>query len=196
MPRIVTGKYKGAILAAPKGDATRPTADKVKEALFSMIQTQIPGSNFLDLFAGSGQNGLEALSRGAESVVLVEKAGQAVACIKQNIEKIRATDENITLMKRNVIVALDELEAEINDGKREPFDIIFMDPPYKDAEKYAMQVVDKIVASNLLSKDGIVILEHASDTNFNTDVINLQPLHSCSYGLCVLTFFCNKLNNL
>lgn len=192
MPRIVTGKYRGAILAAPKGDATRPTTDKVKEALFSMIQTQIPGSNFLDLFAGSGQNGLEALSRGAESVVLVEKAGQAVACIKQNIEKIRATDENITLMKRNVIVALDELEAEINDGKREPFDIIFMDPPYKDAEKYAMQVADKIVASNLLSKDGIVIVEHASDTNFNTDVINLQPLRSCSYGLCVLTFFCNK----
>ena len=87
MPRVVTGKYRGAILAAPKGDATRPTTDKVKEAIFSSIQGRISGCNFLDLFSGTGQMGIEALSRGAEKVVLVDKGTPAITVISKNLEK-------------------------------------------------------------------------------------------------------------
>ncbi len=100
MPRVVAGKFRGIILDAPKGDNTRPTSDKVKEALFSIIQTRVPGSEFIDLFAGTGGIGIEALSRGASSVVLVEKAGQACGVIKTNLNKLRLDeDDDIKLMR-------------------------------------------------------------------------------------------------
>ena len=89
MPRVVTGRFRGTILQAPEGDKTRPTTDKVKEALFSIIQSYVPDSEFLDLFAGSGQIGIEALSRGAKRVTLVERSGQAASIIAKNISKIR-----------------------------------------------------------------------------------------------------------
>ena len=81
MPRVITGEFKGAVLFAPKGDNTRPTTDKVKEALFSMIQTRVYGARVLDIFSGTGQIAIESVSRGADSAVMVEKAGQAAGII-------------------------------------------------------------------------------------------------------------------
>ena len=185
MPRVVSGKFRGIILDAPKGDNTRPTGDKVKEALFSIIQTRVPGSAFIDLFAGTGGIGIEALSRGASSVVLVEKAGQACGVIKSNLNKLRLDDDDdIVLMKSGYDAALVTLAEE---GRK--FDIIFMDPPYRMAEKAAAAACDLILEHDLLNEDGVFIVEHSSDLPFVTDVMNMKPIRSCRYGLAMLTFF-------
>ena len=185
MPRVVAGKFRGIILDAPKGDNTRPTGDKVKEALFSIIQSHVPGSDFIDLFAGTGGIGIEALSRGASSVILVEKAGQACAVIKNNIMKLHLDeDDDIKLMRSGFDAALESLA-----GEERKFDIIFMDPPYRMAQK-AAQTATKIIESNDLLKDGgMLIVEHSSELPFVTDVMNMKPIRSCRYGLAMLTFF-------
>lgn len=186
MPRVVTGKYKGAVLQAPSGDKTRPTTDKVKEALFSIIQTEIYDAKVLDLFSGTGQIGIEALSRGASEVICVDKAGQACAVIKSNFAKLHLEENNepIKLIKGSCEQVLINLGEE-----KKKFDIIFMDPPYRMAQKQAEVLSDIIKRYDMLSDDGFVILEHASDDDLNTDVINMKLERSCSYGLCVLTFF-------
>jgi len=185
MPRVVAGRFRGIILDAPKGDETRPTSDKVKEALFSIIQTRVPGSCFLDIFAGTGGIGIEALSRGADSAVLIEKSGKAASVIRNNLNKLRLTDEDdIRLMKSGYAEALKTLAGE---GKS--FDIIFMDPPYRMAQKSAEEISRIVTETNMLKDDGIFIVEHSSELPFVTDVINMKPNRSCRYGLAVLTFF-------
>lgn len=200
MPRVVSGQFRGTVLAAPKGERTRPTTDKVKEALFSMIQGRIPGAGMLDLFSGSGQIGIEAVSRGASKAVLVDKAGDSVAVIKQNLGKIhfierRSNGEFVSdkepegevrfrVMKSSISTALEQLGQE-----QAKFDLIFMDPPYKIAEEQLNEVATAIMKYDLLNDDGILIVEHANDTDLNKDVINLQFNRSCSYGLSVITFF-------
>ena len=183
MPRVVTGKYRGAVLAAPKGDATRPTTDKVKEAIFSSIQGRIPDCKFLDLFSGTGQMGIEALSRGADKIVLVDKGGPAINIIKKNLEKIRVeNDPDVRVFKRSATAALEAL-------KDEKFDVVYMDPPYKIAFDEAIKVADLLNEYDMLADDGLLIVEHSAEEPFNTDVINMQFVRSCSYGLCVVTFF-------
>ncbi|MCQ2466456.1 MAG: 16S rRNA (guanine(966)-N(2))-methyltransferase RsmD [Clostridia bacterium] len=186
MPRVITGEFRGTILAAPKGDATRPTTDKVKEAIFSMIQTRIPDAKMLDLFSGTGQMGIEAISRGAESAVLVDKGGPAIKIIIQNLEKVRIGkgDPRVTVMRKSATQALTELGES---GRK--FDIIYLDPPYKIAFDEACKTADLVTKYDLLENDGIMIVEHASDEPFNIDVINMKFERSCSYGLCVVTFF-------
>ena len=185
MPRVITGKYRGAVLFAPKGDNTRPTTDKVKEALFSMIQMRIPDARVLDLYSGTGQIGIEAVSRGAEMAVMVDKAGSAVSMINRNLEKIRATDNpSFRVIKSSVASALTKLAEE---GKQ--FDVIFLDPPYKIAHSAAVEAANLVNEYNLLAEDGIFIVEHSSEEPFVTDVINLKFNRSCSYGLTMLTFF-------
>ena len=185
MPRVVAGRFRGIILDAPKGDNTRPTGDKVKEALFSIIQTRVPDSSFIDLFAGTGGIGIEALSRGASSVVLVEKSGYAASVIKGNLNKLHLDeDDDIRLMKSGYDAALNALADE---GRK--FDVIFMDPPYRMAHKAAVTAADIINERDLLNDGGIFIVEHSSDLPFVTDVINMKLNRSCSYGLAVLTFF-------
>ena len=185
MPRVVAGLYKGISLDAPRGDNTRPTADKVKEALFSIIQTRVPGGNFLDLFSGTGGIGIEALSRGADKVYLVEKAGQACAVIRNNLARLKIQDsEDIKLLRMSYDAALTSLSKE---GIK--FDVIFMDPPYRMAEKAAKIASDIIVAEDLLTDDGIFIVEHSSELPFVTDVMNMKLNRSCRYGLAMLTFF-------
>ena len=185
MPRVITGKYRGTILQAPKGDNTRPTTDKVKEALFSIIQTRVPDADVLDIFSGTGQIGIEFISRGANSATMVEKAGSAIGIIKSNLAKIHAEDdEAFRIMKAGYIQALNTLADE---GKK--FDVIFMDPPYKMAHEAAVESSKIIAQRGLLKEDGIMIVEHSSDLPFVTDVINLKFTRSCSYGLSMLTFF-------
>lgn len=200
MPRVVSGRFRGTILNAPKGDKTRPTTDKVKEALFSMIQGRLYDIEFLDLFSGSGQIGIEAVSRGAREAVLVDKAADAIAIIKGNLNKVHYIEEHknkgvfvrdngdddtrIRVMKDSISSALTKLGEE---GRR--FDIIFMDPPYKIAKEQLDEAAGIIDKYNLLQDDGILIVEHANDTDLNKDVINLKFNRSCSYGLTVITFF-------
>ena len=121
--RIITGSAKGIKLVTLEGDATRPTSERAKEALFSMIQFDIEGRRVLDLFAGSGQLGLEALSRGAEHCTFTDSSPDAIAIVRKNIEKTRFLEKSKTAIAdyRNFLRKSDSKEG---------FDIIFLDPPY------------------------------------------------------------------
>ena len=185
MPRVVTGRFRGTILQAPEGDRTRPTTDKVKEALFSIIQTDVPDSEFLDLYSGSGQIGIEALSRGARRATLVDKSGQAAGIISRNISKVRLEgSDEIRFYKMNVAQALEMFGK---DGGR--FDIIFMDPPYKDASLRLEEETRLISEYGLLAQGGKLIVEHDRDYEPPEELNGLKRVRSCSYGITVITFF-------
>lgn len=184
MPRVIAGQYKGRVIQAPPGDKTRPTTDKVKEALFSIIQTRVPGARVLDVFSGSGQIAIEALSRGAERAVLVERNGRACAVIRDNLGKIGIAEEEAYLMRMNALDALTLL------GKKgEVFDIIYMDPPYKEAKAQAAALASVIARDDLLSEDGLLIVEHSKEDDVAGAAEDLEFFRSCSYGLTVITFF-------
>ena len=183
MPRVVAGKCKGTVLEAPKGEATRPTTDKVKEAIFSSIQMRVPDSTFLDIFSGTGQMAIEALSRGAEKAVLIDQAGKSQQVISRNLQKTRLT-EQARPMKMAFAEALKLL------GKKgESFDIIFMDPPYAMAGSFAKTVSELIAEYDLLREGGIFIVESDADAQIQEIVTNMTCIKSCKYGSTLVTFF-------
>ena len=146
--RIIAGTARSLPLKAPEGMDTRPTTDRIKETLFNIIQDEVPGAYFLDLFAGSGQMGLEAVSRGARYAVFVDNGKKPAACIEENI---RFTTE--------VLSALRAME-----GKYQ-FDLIFMDPPYRKGME--QEVLRYLAGSSLLKEDTVLIVEAALDTDFS-----------------------------
>ncbi|MBQ1680758.1 MAG: 16S rRNA (guanine(966)-N(2))-methyltransferase RsmD [Agathobacter sp.] len=156
--RIIAGSRRSLPLKTIPGLSTRPTTDKTKETLFNCMQAEIYGCYFLDLFAGSGQIGLEAMSRGAEYAVFIEKDKKAAACIEDNILFTKFEKETKLIIK-DVLYALSELEG------RYRFDIIFMDPPYNhDLEK---EVLIRLKDSSLLKEDGMIVIEASLDTDFS-----------------------------
>ncbi len=183
MPRVIAGEKKGMPLVAPKGDLTRPTSDKVKESLFSILQFQLQGAEFLDLYAGSGQMAIEALSRGAESAVLVDQNRQSQKMILENLQKTGLSQRAI-LLSREMKSAL-RLLAEQN----RQFDIIFLDPPYDQGKKAITTVLSLISDNKLLKKGGFVIAEHKSDDEMAQNVMNLTLYRRCKYGSTMLTFY-------
>jgi 16S rRNA (guanine966-N2)-methyltransferase len=181
MPRIISGSARGTRLATPAGQQTRPTGDKVKEALFSILTPQMPADGFLDLYAGTGQIGLEAASRGAVPVVLVENAPASLAVIRANIEKTHLAGST-ELLPGDAAVVIPRLAAQ---GRQ--FDLIFLDPPYRDA------LVDfshlAVWLSRILRPGGTVILEHEWRDIPPIFVTNLQLKRSCQYGTAMLSFY-------
>ena len=148
--RVISGTAKGTVLYSLEGDATRPTLDRVKEALFNIIQTKIPEAEILDLFSGSGALGIEALSRGAKKAVLCDKSKKAMYIINQNLEKTHLKGQAL-LIQEDYKIALNSLK------ERFQFDIIFLDPPY--AKDFAKIAVEKIIEFELLKQDGLMIIE-------------------------------------
>lgn len=156
--RIIAGSRRSLPLKSVPGMGTRPTTDKTKETLFNCMQAEIPGAYFLDLFAGCGQIGLEAMSRGAQYCVFVEKEKKAIACIEDNISFTKFNQET-KLIPKEVLYALTELEG------RYQFDIIFMDPPYNhELEK---EVLIRLQNSPLLKEDGMIVVEASLQTDFS-----------------------------
>lgn len=156
--RIIAGTARSLPLKAVEGMETRPTTDRIKETLFNMIQNEVPGSYFLDLFAGSGQIGLEALSRGARYAVFVDNGKKPAACIEENI-RFTKFDKESRVYASDVLSALRAME-----GKYQ-FDIIFMDPPYhQEIEK---EVLRYLASSSLVKEDTTIIVEAALDTSFD-----------------------------
>ncbi len=147
--RIITGTAKGTQLKTLEGNSTRPTASKVKEAVFSMLQFDLEGKRVLDLFAGSGQMALEAVSRGANSAVLVDSSRDAASVIKYNIEKTKLTS-------RCTFYQTDS-ESYLRRAKGERFDIIFLDPPYL-AGLY-LPSLRVLVEENMLKLSTIIVCE-------------------------------------
>ena len=174
--RISAGSKRRLPLKTVEGKDTRPTTDRIKETLFNMLQNEIYGCYFLDLFAGSGQIGLEALSRGARYVVFVENAKKAAACITENIRFTKSDKESL-LLQMDVIAALRSME-----GKYQ-FDIIFMDPPYdKELER---EVLEYLKSSSLLKEDTLMITE----ASLQTDLSYVNEL-----GFTILKEKCYKTN--
>ena len=146
--KIISGLYKGRVLEGFDIDGTRPTMDRVKESLFATIQNKIPNSTVLDLFSGSGNLGIEALSQGASKAYLVDNNKKAINTIEKNINKLKI--ENVEIIKN------DYKEA-IKDFSKEQFDLIFLDPPYKT--NYIEESIKLIEKYNILKEDGIIICE-------------------------------------
>lgn len=148
--QVVAGSARRILLRTPAGDHTRPTSNRIRETLFNILQPEIQGARFLDLFAGSGAIGIEALSRGAREAVFVENNRQALACIRDNLERTHLADKALVL-QTDVSAAMSRLRG------REPFDIIFMDPPY-DAD-YELPVLKLLAASPLVTEETLIIVE-------------------------------------
>lgn len=152
---IIAGERRGATLFAPKGMDTRPTQAKVKESLFNIIQAYVPDARVLDLFAGSGNLALEALSRGAQSAVMVDQDREAAQCIRRNIEKLRFEDCT-QFFKCDWKQAVTQLK-----GRGEPFDLVFLDPPYRMTE--LDECCAMLADAGLLAPDAMLVLEHRTD---------------------------------
>jgi 16S rRNA (guanine966-N2)-methyltransferase len=183
-PRIITGSAKGQKLEVPK-KGTRPMTDRVKSALFSMIQSLIQDARVLDLYAGTGALGIECLSRGAKSAIFVDRSKYAVACIKQNLEKVGFT-ALARVIKCSASRLLDEYET--FDLEPQAFDIIFITPPHDD---YKESIIER--ATNLLEKDGIIIAEHPSSRKTGDRVGDLEKIDERDYGRTSLSLY--RLDN-
>ncbi|HET7292956.1 MAG TPA: 16S rRNA (guanine(966)-N(2))-methyltransferase RsmD [Vicinamibacteria bacterium] len=152
MARIIAGRDRGRRLAAPRGQATRPTGARVRQTLFDVLAPRLPGCRFLDAFAGSGAVGLEALSRGAACSVLVEKGAPAIRAIRENARVLGGRGE-LRVFRQDARIALPALAE-----RGERFDVVYLDPPY-DSDLYA-GVIALTDASGLLAEGGVVVVEH------------------------------------
>lgn len=148
--RVIAGTRRSLQLMTPEGRDTRPTQDRIKETLFNILQSDVPGSVFVDLFAGSGGIGIEALSRGAVRAYFVENQRKAISCIEQNLERTRFTKEAV-LLKQDVLSAL-------TGSIRERADLIFMDPPYEQGlDRQALTCLSQ--SSQIADGGTLIILE-------------------------------------
>ncbi|MEN6441659.1 MAG: 16S rRNA (guanine(966)-N(2))-methyltransferase RsmD [Syntrophobacter sp.] len=148
--RIIAGDFRGRRLKTPKGSKIRPTIDRVREAIFNIIRTEVPDARVLDLFAGTGALGLEALSRGAARTVFVDQSAGSIPLIRENIELCNARDQSV-IIQDAVPSAIRKLGA-----KGEVFDLIFLDPPYgKGLVEKTLEILDVVAAP-----DAIAIAEH------------------------------------
>jgi 16S rRNA (guanine966-N2)-methyltransferase len=178
--RVIAGEMRGMTLRAPKGDQTRPTADRVKESLFAILTPYLDGAPVLDLFAGSGALAIEALSRGARAAVLVDRNPFAAECIRHNLRHTRL-EHRAELLVQPVERALTYLHKQ-----QKKFDLIFADPPY--GKGILTQVTRLLLELNLLAPAGIIILEHGHKEDMTQTVENFACIRQKSYGDTTLTF--------
>lgn len=176
--RVITGSARGTVLKAPKGMQTRPTMDQVKEGLFSAIQFEIEARRVLDLFAGSGQLGIEALSRGARRAVFVDASREACGVVRENLSRTR-------LQEKALVVQADYLSY--LRSCRECFDLIFLDPPY--AEVFLESALKNISEIDILSDSGIIICERPSDKQLPTEIPGLSHYRDYRYGKAAVTLY-------
>jgi 16S rRNA (guanine966-N2)-methyltransferase len=177
--RVVAGTLRGRKLRAVAGEVTRPTADRVKEALFSILGP-LDGARVLDLYAGTGALGIEALSRGAGHSVFVESSREALSVLKANVEAL-------TLSDRVAVVASEVARAKRAIERERPYDLVFVDPPYEELAKALVTVADLTTSFELLTSEGVLVVEHAS-----RDAVllpNLEAVDTRRYGSTTLTFF-------
>ena len=176
--RVITGSARGAKLKTLEGNATRPTTDRVKEAIFNIIQFDIEGRRVLDLFAGSGQLAIEALSRGAEYAVLVDQSADAVKIIKDNLKKVKF-DQQSSVFQMDYMRYLSTT--------REKFDIIFLDPPY--AEKFLENALNKISEIDILAEGGIIVCERPRDKALSAEIGALICSKDYNYGKTAINLY-------
>lgn len=182
--RVITGDLRGKKLAALEGDGVRPTSDKVKEAMFSIIQFDLPGAEVLDLFAGSGQLGIEAISRGAKHCVFVDKSKESIGVVKENVESCKISSQARILNYD----ALDYLKM-----ASKSFDIAFLDPPY---EKGLIEEALPMLETKIKPM-GIVICEHEASLMLPETAGRLTMRKRYSYGkvIALTVYDCHNNDN-
>lgn len=179
--RVVAGERKGMPLKAIDGTTTRPTTDKVKESIFSMIGPFFDGGIVVDLFAGSGGLGIEALSRGADRAIFVEKDSRAYSVLKENVKKCRyeevselyrndATRAVKALLKRDIVI-----------------DLLFLDPPYHKVEYY--QLVQTLVDAERLSTDAVILCEHAKEVELPENYGPFELVRQETYSSTIISIY-------
>lgn len=173
--RVITGSARGIRLKTLEGLDVRPTTDRVKEGMFSAIHFDIPGSRVLDLFAGSGQLGIEALSRGAKQAVFVDQSAQSLGVVKENLKKTGFIDRSEVHQKT--------AEQFIRTCPPDSFDLIFLDPPYR------MQILEQILPDlqPLLHPGGKIIAEHEKNYEIPEKIFNLRLQKNYFYGKIVVS---------
>ena len=155
--RVIAGTARSLHLKTPEGMDTRPTTDRIKETLFNMLQWDVPGSVFLDLFSGSGGIGIEALSRGARKAYFVDNAPKAVSCIQQNL--------TFTKMQERAIVLKQDVCSSLGSIREENVGIVFMDPPYHDGQEKA--VLSVLRRMPYVTEDTVIVVEAALKSDFS-----------------------------
>jgi 16S rRNA (guanine(966)-N(2))-methyltransferase RsmD len=177
--RVITGKAKGIPLQSPQGYGIRPTTDKVKGAIFNRLMNVYPEDVVLDLYAGSGGMGIEFLSRGAETVTLVDMDRGHCRLIEENLKKTRLTGE----------VICNDVEASLRKFAIEglKFDIIFMDPPYEQG--FAQKTLQLLDSLQLLKENGLIIVEHEAELSLNLTFEHFSFVDDRKYGSIRITYF-------
>ena len=171
--RIISGKYRGMVLSEFKGESIRPTADRVKESLFNILYSRISGARVLDMFCGSGNLGIESISRGASFVQFNDISKDSLAVLKKNLSRIEGAYK----------ITNCDFSCCLKEG--DEFDLIFIDPPYaSDAGIKALQTVAK---GNHLSADGVAVFER--DRRFEGEIDGLEMVDERKYGRTYLSFF-------
>jgi len=182
--RVIAGKFKGRQIVAPKGMDVRPLADRVKESLFSILRHEVVDSTFLDLCAGSGNVGIEALSRRAGAVTFIDKSNLCIRTITRNLEKcgISTDDPQITVLCMDALRGLKYLS-----NKKALFDIIFLGPPYHS--KIILKNLQQISEFGLLFQGGIAIAEHHRKEGLPDEMHQLNLFRREQYGDTILSFY-------
>lgn len=176
--RVITGKARGIQLKTPDGMLTRPTADRVKEALFSIINFDIPSAKVLDLFGGTGQLGIEALSRGASSAVFVDAREESCRLIRENLKRTKL-EQDAKVIRSDY---LDYLRR-----AREQYDIIFLDPPY--AEEFLENAIKQITEIDILRSNGIIVAERPLGKELPWEFEGYTRSKDYKYGKVLLTIY-------
>lgn len=179
--RVIGGAYRGRRLRAPHGQLVRPTSDRLRETLFNILTPCIEGSRFLDICAGSGAVGIEALSRGASHVTFIDRSRRACLTIEENLEAIKASSQ-AAVINRDAVAAIRRLAEE-----SAQFDIAFFDPPY--ASGIYSQVTGLLADGSLLSDEATVIVEHHSKTPPADEHGSLKIYRIVRQGESALAFY-------
>ena len=177
--RVISGKAKGVVLKTPQGMHTRPTTVRVKEALFSIIHFDLPAANVLDLFAGTGQLGIEALSRDAKSAVFVDEREDACRLVRENLKRAHLEDFG-KVIRSDYLSYLKRC--------KEKFDIIFLDPPY--AEVFLENALKMITEIDILQSGGIIVTERPLGKELMFEYPGYSRSKAYKYGHTILTMYC------
>jgi len=177
--RIISGSSKGRVLARPKGQAIRPTSDRVKESIFNILRDEIEGKMVLDLFAGSGNLGIEALSRGAKKTIFVEKGRQALRIIQRNLTQF-GFEERSEIIPKDANRAIGILKQ-----RGESFDLILMDPPYEKG--LIKRTLMKLDSNPIYHKDSMLIVEHDRRENL-PHTMNWNLFRDRQFGDTLISF--------
>ncbi len=182
--RIISGLYRGRVLKSPSGNKTRPTSDRLRETLFNILQTKIDSeTRFLDLCAGTGAIGIEAISRGAKFAAFVDKSRRACALIEENLDLLEIPEDKTEVFQSSAVDFLRRL-----DEKTESWDLVYFDPPYEENYLKVLQSFGEN-ESNLLSIDGVLIAEHHVKNALPDEVGELRRWRILKQGETHLSFY-------